>query len=114
MNWITILGMMAEAETHEAHLRSSMNQAISSGKPFKDRPLAFLHRDQPEPLQSKEELRERVRNLRNPNTAAAFAVRKMGSTTPPSTDTSKSSRSVDLEDPSGEPILDDSNGRQSS
>jgi hypothetical protein len=98
MNWITIVGMMAEAETYESHLRSSISQAISSGKPFKDRPLAFLSR-KPEYLESKQDVRERVRNLRNPNTAAAFSIRKMGSTTPISANTSKASRSIENKDP---------------
>jgi hypothetical protein len=98
MNWITIVGMMAEAEAYESHLRSSINQAISSGKPFKDRPLAFLSRKS-EYLESKQDLRERVRNLRNSNTAAAFSIRKMGSTTPISANPSKGSRSIENKDP---------------
>jgi hypothetical protein len=93
MNWITIVGMMAEAETYESHLRASINQAISAGRPFKDRPLAFLSR-RPEYMEEKEELRERVRNLRNTGAAAAFSIRKMGSTTPVSANTFRGSRAV--------------------
>jgi hypothetical protein len=88
MNWLSILEMMAEAESYESNLRSSVNQAISSGKPFKDRPLAYLRQGKQEPLQSKEDLRERVRNLRNPNTASPPTIRRMGSATPILTDTS--------------------------
>jgi hypothetical protein len=88
MNWLSILEMMAEAESYESNLRSSVNQAISSGKPFKDRPLAFLRRGKHESLQSKQDLRERVKNLRNPKAASPPTIRKMGSATPIITDTS--------------------------
>lgn len=80
MNWLSILEMMVEAEAYESSIKIAVDQAISAGKPFKNQPLLFTPIVNSPPLQSKSDLRDRIRALRNPKTTAQLPVRRMGPT----------------------------------
>jgi hypothetical protein len=83
MNWLTIAEMMADAETYESQLQLAMNQAIRQGKPFKGYSPVFLRKSKTNPIESKHDLRNRIRNLRNSNAAAPQpSFRKIGSLAP--------------------------------
>jgi hypothetical protein len=83
MNWLTILEMMVNAEANESHLQLAMNQAISEGKPFKDRSPVLLRKSKNDPLHTKDELRDRIRSLRNTSISASLpAFRKISSNVP--------------------------------
>ena len=82
MNWLSILEMMADAEVYESHLQYAMNQAISAGKPFNNNSVKLLRRSKDDPLKSQDELRKRIRNLRNPNTVSLPVFRKIDSKVP--------------------------------
>jgi hypothetical protein len=82
MNWLTILEMMNNAEAYETHFRAAIDQAISDGTPLKDRSVALLQKSKHEPIRSKVELRERIRNLRSPAATSSTAFRKIVSKIP--------------------------------
>jgi hypothetical protein len=82
MNWLTILEMMNNAEAYETHFRAAIEQAISDGTPLKDRSVALLQKVKNEPIRSKVELRERIRNLRSPAATFSTVFRKIGSKVP--------------------------------
>jgi hypothetical protein len=78
MNWLSILEIMDKAEAWELHRRSLVDEAIRDGRPYKDRPLASLLRTpKKEPIQTKEDLLERIRKLRNPSIVSSSVFRKV-------------------------------------
>jgi hypothetical protein len=82
MNWFTILEMMDEAENYEAEVQAATNQALAAGTPRKGTESLRLHSYKRTPIQNKDELRQRIRTLRNPNTVPQPAFRKIGSEVP--------------------------------
>jgi hypothetical protein len=82
MNWLTILEMMDIAEEYESRFQFAMNQAISSGKPFKDTSVGALRRSPRESIAHPKKLGDRIRTLRSPNAIDLPAFRKMSSDVP--------------------------------
>ncbi|KAF1919317.1 hypothetical protein BDU57DRAFT_443018 [Ampelomyces quisqualis] len=79
MNWLTVLELMAEAEAYEPRRQFAINQAIQADKPFKERPFLFQRQNHAAPINSVQELRERIKALRNPNMTSAPLVRRVDS-----------------------------------
>ncbi|KAH7075135.1 hypothetical protein FB567DRAFT_452645 [Paraphoma chrysanthemicola] len=78
-NWVTILEMMSNAEAYETHFQAAINAAIAQGTPLKDRSLRLLQTAKVESIQSKVDLRERIRVLRTPVATPTSVFRKIGS-----------------------------------
>jgi hypothetical protein len=79
MNWLTVLELMAEAEAYEPRRQVAVEQAIKAGKPFIERPLIFKRENKVAPIQEVQELKERIKALRNTNVVNAPLVRRVGS-----------------------------------
>jgi hypothetical protein len=95
MNWLTIAELMAEAQAYEADLQHLMNIAIREGKPFKLNAPMLDRAPKPEPITTKQELKERIKQLRDTGVAAQIPmVRKVESAVPDD----KSKRMVTAED----------------
>ena len=82
MNWFTILEMTDEAEKYEAEVQAATNQALATATPLKGTEPVRLRSYNRTPIHHKDELRQRIRTLRNPNTIPQSVFRKIGSKVP--------------------------------
>jgi hypothetical protein len=80
MNWITILEMMDEAEVYESDFQLTFNKIVAMGKPFNAAQAALRFRTvNRNPIFSKDDLRDRIRSLRNPTTLSPAKFRRITS-----------------------------------
>ncbi|KAH8726474.1 hypothetical protein GQ44DRAFT_679475 [Phaeosphaeriaceae sp. PMI808] len=79
-NWVTIREMMTDAEVYETHVSYAATKALNEGKPFKDYGKMLVLHDKTKTISTIEDLRQRFKDLRNPNSIPSRIIRKVGAT----------------------------------